>query len=154
MAKISLTATESTYPAYFNNNIQAAPSFVKTTPQASLDDFKLSASSQCRNAGGNLTVTTNSGTGKTFKVADVSYFSDGRGLISGDLIRVGSSAAVRISNVNYSKNELTVESSITWSANDGVNLNYSGARPDIGLYELGGSISTNMPSPPQGFSVR
>jgi hypothetical protein len=152
--KQSLTALESTYPTYFNNNKQVAPLFVKTSPQESRDDFKLSANSQCKNVGGDLTITTNSGTGKTFKVADVSYFSDGRGLISGDLIRIGSSAAVRISNVNYSKNELTVESSITWSANDGVNLNYSGSKPDIGLVEFGSSINTSIPSPPQGFIVR
>lgn len=152
--KISLTQAETAYPIYFTNNIQAVPSFVTAQPQASLDDYSLSANSPCRNVGANLTLTTTSGSGKVIPVADVSYFSDGRGLIPGDLIRVGSNAAVRIANVNYSKNEITVESSISWSNNDGINLNYSGSKPDIGLVEVGSSINTNIPSPPQSFSVR
>ncbi|NOY65889.1 MAG: hypothetical protein GXP13_00585, partial [Gammaproteobacteria bacterium] len=77
------------------------------------------------------------------KVDDVSYFSDGRGIIPGDLIRVGSLPAVRIKNVSYSKNEITLENSIKWVKNAGVNLNYSGSRPDMGLVDDNSSVGTD-----------
>ncbi len=91
-----------------------------------------------------LPKTINSGTGKTLRVADAGYFTDGFGIVEGDTIRVGSNPAVRIMNINYSTNEITVDRNISWSSNNGVNLDFSGARPDMGVID---ATSINIAKP-------
>jgi len=47
---------------------------------------------------------------------------------------------VRITNVDYDNNKITVERSISWNKGDGVSLPYSGSHPDIGAYEFGNAL--------------
>ena len=120
------------------------------------NDFHLQSSSPAIDAGGFLTRTTSSGSGKTLVVQDARYFSDGYGVIPGDLVVVGSNSPVRITNVNYDTNTITLESGISWNNNDPVSYQYSGNRPDIGAYEFA-SVSpsdTTPPSPPNGLAIK
>jgi len=83
-----------------------------------------------------LTKTVSSGSGTSLIVADVRYFSDGFGLIPGDLIQLeGQTQTARVTAINYSTNTLTLDRSLSWSANQGVAYVYTGTRPDIGAYE-------------------
>ncbi len=148
---IPLGEMETKHSTYFNNNKQIIGSpFVSGSPKVP-DDFVLASSSECREAADDLTFTVNSGTGKIIKVADASYFSNGYGIIEGDVIKVGNNPAVRIVSINYGSNEITVGDNISWQQNTGVNLNYSGSRPDMGVL---GTASSLKPSPPSGFQVR
>lgn len=65
-------------------------------------------------------------------VADARYFSDGFGLQSGDVIRVGNNPAVTVTAVDYTANEITVDQAISWAEGTEVDYNYSGSGPDFG----------------------
>lgn len=110
-------------------------------------DFSLQADSPCINAGGFLTKTTSSGSGKTLVVQDARYFTNGYGVIEGDLIQVGSNNPVRVTSIDYDTNTVTLNTSISWNSGDGVSYPYSGSRPDIGAYEYGGKAPPG-PEPP------
>ena len=58
-------------------------------------------------------------------------------MIPGDRIVVGGSKPVRIVNIDYFKNQLTLERSISWKHGDPVNLVFKGKAPDIGAFEHG-----------------
>lgn len=100
-------------------------------------DFHLRAGSPCIDAGEFLTRTTNAGTGATvLAVEDSGYFSDGEGLVAGDLIQLeGQDRAVRVAAVDHAARTLTLAEPLTWTAGTGVALPYAGARPDPGMYE-------------------
>jgi len=115
-------------------------------------DFRLQSNSPCIDHGGFLTTTSSSGTGTTLVVQDARYFTDGYGVVQGDLIQVGSNAPVRVTSVNYNTNTITVDKSISWNKGDGVSYPYSGSAPDMGAYEYGGTsplpIIVPPPTPP------
>ena len=117
------------------------------------NDFNLSTDSPYINAGGFLTATASVGSGTTLVVRDARYFTNGYGVIQGDLVQVGSNSPVRVTNVNYSTNTITLSQSISWNANDGVSYPYSGSAPDIGAYEAG-STDTIPPAPPAVIEVK
>jgi len=149
----SLNYYENNNPSLINNNTQVRPDFFDEMPVIpefsellSLLDTALSiretvrnalsmkSDSECIDKGGNLTNTTSSGSNTTvITVADAGYFSDGLGLISGDEIRVGLNAPVRITNI--STNQITVDKTISWTIGDPVNLIFSGEYPDPGAIE-------------------
>jgi hypothetical protein len=100
-------------------------------------DFTLQSDSGLIDKGSWLTIiTTSSGSGKQFKVADSKYFSDGFGIISGDRIQIqNKKSTLCITNVDYGTNTIFVDRSITWNKGDGVSLPYAGDSPDIGAFE-------------------
>jgi hypothetical protein len=103
------------------------------------NDFHLQADSPLIDAGTFLTTTTSSGSGTVMTVEDASYFIDGYGIVEGDLIQLeGQTQIARITNVDYDNNILTLDTSLTWAAGQGVSLPYSGNAPDIGAYEFSG----------------
>lgn len=106
---------------------------------STLPELRLKPQSPCIDSGTYLTtITSSSGLGTSFVVADAGYFMDGWGIIEGDLIQLaGRTQRVRITNVDYDNNKITVERSISWNKGDGVSLPYSGSHPDIGAYEFG-----------------
>ncbi|MCK4526905.1 T9SS type A sorting domain-containing protein, partial [candidate division WOR-3 bacterium] len=56
--------------------------------------------------------------------------------VQGDEIQLyGSTQRARIISVNYSTKTITVDGNITWAQNQGINLAYEEAAPDIGAYE-------------------
>jgi hypothetical protein len=100
-------------------------------------DFTLKSGSSLIEAGTWLTeITSSSGNGNTFTVADPKYFSDGFGVIPGDQIQIeNQKTVIRVKSVNYYNNIIVLESSIAWNKGDGISLPYTGNKPDIGAFE-------------------
>lgn len=99
-------------------------------------DFHLREDSPCIDAGTWLTYTASSGSGNQIQVEDASYFCDGFGIITGDLIQLQSQLQTyRITSINYSTNTIYVNESLSWSSGQGISLPYSGNFPDMGLFE-------------------
>ncbi|MCC7386769.1 MAG: right-handed parallel beta-helix repeat-containing protein [Deltaproteobacteria bacterium] len=100
-------------------------------------DFHLAPGSPCIDHGGFLTTTTGAGTdATTLVVEDAGYFTDGAGVVAGDMIQLeGQAVAVTITRVDHATNTLTVDAPLTWTTGTGVSQPYAGARPDQGAYE-------------------
>ena len=131
----------------FNGDTLGDPRFANATAalgdpmDADYPDFHLNANSPCIDKGGSLTtITSSSGTGTVFNVADAGYFTDGWGIagVEGDMIQiVGTSQRARIIGVNYATKTITVNASLTWTQGQGIALAYVGSAPDAGAYEFG-----------------
>src|SRR6266446_5443530 len=144
-------------------NVHADPKFVNYVSAASTsNDFHLQAGSPAIAVGTFLTTVASgdSGSGSSLVVNDASYFQDGYGLsnaystVYGDCIAVRTASNhVCVTAVNYTANTLTLASSISRSAGQGVYL-YSksdgvrvltGSAPDMGAYPYNGSSSSLAP---------
>ncbi|MBE3135931.1 MAG: PKD domain-containing protein [Thermoplasmata archaeon] len=131
----------------WDGDAQGNPGFVSASDvlgdpmDSSLPNLHLISSSPCIDAGTYLTtITSSSGSGTTFVVADAGYFMDGWGItgVDGDEIQiVGTSQKARITKVDYGTNTITVNAALTWTQNQGIALSYVGAAPDAGAYEYG-----------------
>jgi hypothetical protein len=133
----TLDAFQQAYPDYSGNNIRGNPGFVADQPNLeNLDrsEYKLTKSSPCVDAGGFLTHTIGAGQDSVLKVADPFFFSDGFGVVAGDVIRVGAEDAQVIS-VDYDTGYLILSKKIQWEAEAPVSLIYKGKAPDIGAVE-------------------
>ena len=117
------------------------PLFVDISPQpvpANIErfDFRLQYNSPAIDAGTFLTHTTASGAGKIIPVRDAGYFTDGFGIVEGDVIQLeNQSESARIVSIDYSQNLITVDTNLVWEPGQGVSLEYSGLAPDIGAHE-------------------
>ena len=150
-------------------NINANPLFASyVSPGSTSNNYHLQAGSPAIAAGTHLTTVASgdSGSGTSLVVTDASYFQDGYGLsnanstVSPDCIAVGTASNhVCVTKVNYTTNTLTLASSISRSAGEGVYL-YSksdgvqvltGSAPDMGAYPFGSG--TPPPAPPSGLSA-
>lgn len=147
----SLTWFQSNHSSNVFGNTETNPSFVSSANA----DFTFNTNSGCIDKGVALTTTRSQGSGTVVPVSDAGYFTDGMGLISGDLIRVGTQEAT-ITSIDYTNNNLTVNKSLTWSSNTPVNLPYAGNAPDPGAHESGftatplptfTSVPTSTPTP-------
>ena len=148
---------EANYPVNFNNNIIMDPLFVAPDNE----DFNLKSNSQLINAGTFLTNTISSGSGSVITLEDAGYFCDGYGLIEGDLIQLeGQDETVRIIDVDYDGNIITIAGSLVWVTGQGISFPYNGSAPDIGAFEYDpgtsmepeinnstGSLISNYPNP-------
>lgn len=107
-----------------------------------------SASSPAYNTGCPIAeVVSSSGGGVTFNVAAniANRFTDGYGIVEGDLIRVGSNSPVRITSI--SGTSITVDQSISWNNGDGIYWQVQDAYSDIGAYPYrasGYSVTNNL----------
>lgn len=133
----------------------------------SAGDFHLAAGSPAVNRGTYLTTVAagDSGSGTSLVVTDAGFFQDGLGLnaagVQADCIAVGTASNhVCITAVNYTANTLTLVSSISRSAGQGVYL-YSrsdgtrvltGSAPDMGAYPYTG-IAAGAPAAPSNLSA-
>jgi hypothetical protein len=118
------------------------PGFVSISGTAdpfnfSVFDFHLQAGSPCVDTGVFLTRTTGAGTDSTtLAVEQAGYFTDGNGLVEGDMIQLeGQATAVTVSDVDYAANTLTVDTPLSWASGTGVGLPYHGGGPDRGPFE-------------------
>lgn len=136
--------------AYINTR-SGTPSFVSTDPSHQ-DAFQLSRSSAMIDVGDFLTQTTDAGSGKLISVADAGWFTDGFGIVEGDLVQIGKNAPVRVTKVDYSNKTLLVDSSVSWTKGAAVSLPYEGAAPDIGRYEYRDEVIKAI-SPPSNLQV-
>ena len=156
------------YNTVINNfNQTSDPLFVNIsgTPDPTNEtqfNFNLQSGSPAIDAAGFLTtITSVSGSGTSFAVADANYFFDGWGMsaitsasITGDTIQLaGQTQRAKITNVNYSTNTITVDTSLTWTNGQGITLAYEGSAPDIGAYEYVSGGDTTPPTPPTNVQV-
>ena len=118
------------------NSVEADPQFNSFggsgyTPSGDPDtnsyDWGIATTSPAYDAAGPLTRATNSGSGSTsLTVGNSLWFFDRttwgnpQSPSTSDVIKIGSSAPVTISSINYSTNTITLSEARTWSNNDGV----------------------------------
>jgi hypothetical protein len=97
------------------------------------------------------TITTSSGRGNSFVVADPGFFSDGFGVMSGDRIQIqNQSSSIKVNSIDYRSGRITLDRSVSWNKGDGVSLPFKGNAPDIGAYEY----ESNSLMPPKLFIVQ
>ena len=94
-------------------------------------DFHLQPNSPLIARGMILARTIGAGDGNIVNITDAGYFSDGFGIGDGDTVVVGGTE-VRIVAIDYIKNTITIDHTITWNTNDAVSFPFSNAAPDIG----------------------
>jgi len=108
---------------------------------SSLPDLRLRKDSPCIDRGVFLTrVTSESGSGRTFRVEDAGFFYDGWGIAGeeGDRLQLDDQTHTsRIARIDYADNAITVETGMSWTRGQGVSLAYTGSAPDLGAWELG-----------------
>lgn len=104
-------------------------------------DDSLQASSPAIGAGVALTTASSSGSSSTaLTAANAHGFQPGWAGTNADWIRIGASATVQISAINYSTNVITLATPQTWSNGDSIylykdssgNVKLNGAKPNVG----------------------
>jgi hypothetical protein len=143
----------------WNGETQGNPKFVSGSAtlgdplSTTSPDLHLQPGSPGIDAGVALTtVTSSTGSGTSLVVANAGYFTDGWGIITGDTIQLmGTTQRATITSVNYSTNTLTLNTSLSWTTNQGLALAYEGAAPDVGAYEQ--QSANQPPSAPQGLRI-
>jgi hypothetical protein len=131
----SIAEFQRQFPAAAFENVELDPQFVE--PAAG--NFQLSDRSPVIDQGRPLTLTTAADRGRRVSVQDALYFTDGHGLIAGDVIWVGTHR-VGVVAVDYQAKVLAIDRDIAWNRGEPVNLDYQGSGPDLGVYEHGMSI--------------
>ena len=135
-----------------NNAIETtAPGFVNEAG----NDFRLASGSRMIDAGAALTATAAAGSGSVLAVQDASYFFDGYGIAGqvGDTIQLLGGGAAVVVDIDYAGNRLTLDRPLTWSAGQGVALQFWGTAPDMGAFEFTGS-TTPVTAPQAPTNVR
>lgn len=130
------------------NSVQGNPAFNDVASR----DYSLESGSAAIDAGGWLTtIKSATGSGSTFTVADANWFYDGWGISgeSGDRIKTENGHTAIVTSVDYASYRITLDRPIRWTQNEGIALDYNGARPDIGAYEhpRGGSEQIKLSAP-------
>jgi parallel beta-helix repeat protein len=93
--------------------------------------FSLKPTSPLIGKGAILARAVSSGSGNTVIVTNAGYFSDGFGIGTGDLIVVGGNL-VSIIAIDYAKNSLTINRTISWNKNDAISFPFTGMAPNMG----------------------
>jgi hypothetical protein len=135
------------------NSLEADPLFVNApdypTGNDPAWDFHVRAGSPVIDAGRPVAYALSAGANSTnLEVNDAYFFCDGFDITDGDLIKIGASAAVRITGIDYSANVITLAEPRNWSAGEGVHLDFWGANPDIGALEYTGTSQPPVPDQP------
>ena len=110
-------------------------------------DFRLQDGSPAIDRGRPLTWTDGKGSGNKIKLDDAGYFMDGYGVVEGDLIQVGHSRPVRVKAIDYQRDLVAIDRSLSWQDGEPVSLAYNGSAPDIGAFECEGECAPAV-SPP------
>ena len=129
----TISQAQTAFPNEFKYNIDLDPLFENIANY----DFQLKTGSPAINNGDWLTnITSTSGSGTSFKVAQSQFFMDGFGIVEGDLIQLeDQTKRAKITNVDYDNNIITVDTNLSWTNGLGVALSYEGSAPDIGAIE-------------------
>ena len=148
----TLLQSSEQYPSLFlAHNINASPLFIDEEKY----DFRLHLDSPCIDSGVFLTSTTSSGSGTRIAVKDASYFSDGWGIVTGDVIKFNSGKTASIINIDYASNMITIDKELSWQKDERVSLYFNGKAPDIGAHEsdVARDGDALAPIPPQNVRV-
>ena len=123
---------------------------------AAAGDFHLQSGSPLIDAGDFLTKTVEAKTDSTsMRVQDAAYFYDGYGIAGeqGDLVQLqGGTITARIVAVDYTTNTLTLDHPLSWTAGQGVTLQFAGNAPDIGAFET--NLATTIAPPAAPTNLR
>ncbi len=134
----TLFEAESSWGSEFLDNVLPT-STQPTYRDAANGDFTPQPNSPAIDAGAWLTIITSStGSGKTsFTVANPYFFYDGWGIPgeTGDVIKTEHGQTTTIQSINYNTNTITVSPAISIVNGEGLALDYSGTKPDIGAIE-------------------
>jgi Ca2+-binding RTX toxin-like protein len=133
---VTLEFLQANFSQFFRDNIEAPPDFVSVNPD-SPQAFRLQPGSPLINRGQPLTTTVAPGSGRSVPVADAQFFSDGFGVVPGDLVEIDRSAPVRVTQVDYGTETLVLDSAREWPSGALVSLPFNGTAPDIGAFESG-----------------
>lgn len=147
---MTLVAAKSSYPSEFVGFSTDESNPLLVDPENG--DWGLSAGSPAIDNGAWLTtITSSTGSGTVFTVEFPEYFYDGWSITgeTGDTIKTENGQTATIISINYSTGEITVNSSISWTQNEGISLPYNGAKPDIGAIEYGWVLSDLSPTSQQ-----
>jgi len=124
----SVAEVQAALPGEFADNVQGDPN---------LDaDFRPTGVPLVDTGAALTHVTSASGSGTVFVVADAGFFTAGFGVVGGDTIVVGTTT-VTVSAVDYTTNTITATADLSWTVGDPVRLPFAGAAPDIGAFEIG-----------------
>lgn len=129
------TLSEFSATDLFIDIIGADPGF----DDAASNVYTLSSTSPAVDEGAFLSaVTSESGSGKTLRVADASYFYDGYGILGevGDQVQLeGQADTATVLAIDYASNSLELDRALTWKQGVGISLAYNGRQPDLGYAE-------------------
>jgi hypothetical protein len=119
---------------FIKNSLRVEPKFTDPLNR----EFKLMADSPMIDAGVFLTNTANVGlNSKVMKVADSGWFTDGFGIVAGDVIQLdGQLDRAIILSIDHNTKELILDKALTWHKGQGVGPLYHNKRPDIGAFEF------------------
>ena len=120
-----------------NAILESAPGFMNEAER----DLRPAPGSTLVDSGSHVARTMGAGEGSRLPVSDVLYFYDGFGIAGevGDLIQLeGGGRTARVVSIDYAAKVLVLDAALSWKDRQGVHLAYSGARPDLGAFELGG----------------
>ena len=122
-----------------NAEVRSDPGFVDAVG----GDLKLLAGSSQIDSGSFVAKAATTGSGTTLPVDDANWFYDGFDIAgeAGDLIQIeGQSVAIRVLEIDYATDTLTLASSANWRRGDGVHLAFVGEAPDMGAFEYAAPI--------------
>ena len=104
-------------------------------PFATLD-VRLRPDSPCLGTGAYLTwITSPSGIGTVIQVADAAFFSDGYGMVAGDVVELADSRRrARVLRADYEHNRLYLSTRVAWTNGQPLSLSFSGRGPNFGAY--------------------
>nr|MDJ0793287.1 hypothetical protein [Woeseiaceae bacterium] len=90
------------------------------------------------------TRTREAGAGHVIPVDDASWFSDGYGIVSGDLIQLaGGSDKYRVVEIAETADTIRIDRPAGWAKGDGIHLAFAGDGPDQGAFEFNGPRCAN-----------
>ena len=149
--RIPLSAAAGKYSNLFVKNQEARPQFVGASLSAAAD-FQLAAGSPGHGTGVFLTQAVGAGTSNLVPVQDSLYFSDGNGVMPGDMIQLqGGTATAQVVSIDRKSNTLTLSSPVTFTNGQGIALPYSGSAPDVGAGQV--SPAGIRPMPPANVQL-
>lgn len=136
LAELEGEAIRAEHGPRYEGNMELEPGFA----DADRYNHALREDSPLRDAGRFLTAARGAGQGAVLAVEDAAYFYDGFGIEGeqADLVAVGApDRQARVVEVDHAANTLRLDRELRWQDGDPVSLPWSGAAPDIGVYEHG-----------------
>jgi hypothetical protein len=129
----------------------ASPLSAASSTAAVIASYQLRTGSPGVDQGAFLTTTTAQGNSAILPVNDASFFIDGFGIVPGDMVKLqGGAQAIQVTHVDYAANTLTLAQSVSFSAGQGLALDYQGTAPDIGAVETDPRVA---PLAPNGLRI-